>query len=217
MRTYSKLILAALAASALLALAVSSASAGRLSTNEKNFELIWNEALGATKTKLELIGRTAGINIQCKVTLLGSFRENTITKTTANNQGTINHGELSECEGGSATIRAETFPWNLRYRSFTTSLPRITSISTGLIGARFRTESGGTTCESTTETNHPGIGIAEGGLETTGEPENIIADRNGRIPLRGSFLCGFAGEGEFGGTGLIRNLPRTGKIRITLI
>jgi len=217
MRTYSKLILAALAASALLALAVGSASAGRLSTNEKNFELIWNEALGATKTKLELIDNSAGVNIQCKVTLLGSFRENTITKTTANNQGTINHGELNECEGGSATIRAETFPWQLRYRSFTTSLPNIRSISTGLIGARFRSEANRLTCESTTETNHPGIGIAEGGLESTGEPENIIADRNGRIRLRGNFLCEFSEEGEFGGVGLIRNLPRTGKLHITLI
>jgi len=213
----SKLILAALTATALLALVVGSASAGRFSTNEKNFELIWNEALGATKTKLELIDRTAGINIQCKVTLLGRFSSNTIIKATGLNQGTVNHGEVAECEGGSVTLKQETFPWSLRYRSFTTSLPNIRSISTGLIGARFRTEAAGTTCESTTEANHPGIGITEGGLEATGEPENIIADKNGRIPLRGSFLCGFAGEGEFGGTGLIRNLPRTAKLHITLI
>jgi len=215
MRTYSKLILAALAASALLALAVGSASAGRFSTNERNFELIWDNAL-AGKTKLELIGRSAGVNIQCKVTLLGHFNENTIIKATGIDQGSINHGELRECEGGSATIRAETFPWNLRYRSFTGSLPNITSISTGLLNARFRSEAGGLTCETRTEANHPGIGITEKELET-GEPENIIADRNGRIPLRGSFLCEFAGEGEFGGIGLIRNLPRTAKLKITLI
>jgi len=213
----SRLILAALAATALLALAVSDASAGRFSTNETNFELIWNEALGVTKTKVELIDRTAGLNIQCKLTLLGRFHENTIIKATALNQGSINHGELNACEGGSATIKQETFPWNLRYRSFAGSLPRVTNISIGLIGFRFRTEFGGTTCESTTEVNHPLIFISEGGLETTGEPENVIADRNGRIPLRGSFLCGFAGEGEFGGQGLIQNLPRTAKLHITLI
>jgi len=212
----SRLILTALAASALLALAVGDAAAGRFSANERNFELIWDNALPG-KTKFELIGNSAGVNIQCKLTLLGRFSSNTILKVTGINQSTINHGELNECEGGTATIRAETFPWNLRYRSFTTSLPNIKSISTGLIGARFRSESGGTTCETQTEANHPGIGIIEGGLETTGEPENIIADRNGRIPLRGSFFCGFAGEGEFGGTGLVRNLPRTAKIRVTLI
>jgi len=212
----SKLLLTALTATALLALAVGDASAGRFSTTERNLELIWDNAL-AGKTKFELIGRSSGINIQCKLTLLGRFSSNTIIKATGLNQGTINHGELKECEGGSGTIKAETFPWNLRYRSFSGSLPNIRSISTGLIGARFHTESGGTTCDTTTETNHPALGIVEGGLETTGEPENIIADRNGRIPLRGSFFCGFAGEGEFGGLGLVRNLPRTAKIRVTLI
>jgi len=213
---HSRLMLAAVAATALLGLVVGSASARSLSTDEKNFELIWDNALTG-KTKLELIDNTAGLNLQCKVTLLGRFRENTITKTGGNNQGTINHGEVSECEGGSATIKQETFPWNLRYRSFTGTLPRITSISAGLIGARFHFESAGLGCESTTEANHPGIGIAEGGLESTGEPENITADRNGRIPLRGNFLCEFAGEGNFGGTGLIRNLPRTAKLNIQLI
>jgi len=213
----SRLILAALAATVLLAVAIGDASAGRFSTNEKNFEFIWNEALGVTKTKLELIGRAAGTNVQCKFTLLGRFRETTILKATGLNQGTFNHGEFKECEGGSATIRAETFPWNFRYRSFTGSLPRITSLSIGMIGARYRWEAGGIACETQTEANHPWIFILEGGLEATGEPENVISDRNGRIPLRGSLSCNLIGEGEFGGIGLIRNLPRTEKIRLTLI
>jgi len=217
MRTYCKLILAALAASALLALAVGSASAGRFSTNERNFELIWDEAISPFKTKFELIARSAGINVQCRLSLLGSFRESTITKTTGNNQGTINHGALTECEGGSATIKQETFPWNLRYRSFVGSLPTIQRLSTSILGFRLHIESAETSCEATTEANHPGIGIVEGGLESSSEPENMIGDRNARIPLRGSFVCEFLGEGEFGGVGLMRNLPRTAKLRITLI
>jgi len=216
MRSRSRLILTALAATALLALAIGDASAGRFSTNEKNFEFIWDNALTGT-TKLEVIANSAGFNIQCKLTLLGRFRENTILKATGLNQGTFNHGEFRECEGGSATIRAETFPWSFRYRSFAGSLPDITNIRTGLLGARYRWESGGLTCETQTEPNHPWIFILEGGLGTTGEPENVVADRNGRIPLRGMFVCEFAGEGEFGGIGLIRNLPRTAKIRLTLI
>jgi len=216
MLSHSRLALAALMATALLALAVSDASAGRFSTSERNFELIWDNALPG-KTKIEFIAPSAGINVQCKHTLLGRFAERTILKATGINQGTINHSLLNECEGGSATLLSETLPWSIRYRSFTGTLPRISGIALGIIGARYRIESGGTTCDIITEPSHPAVLIIENGLETTGEPENATFDRNARIPLRGSLPCGFAGEGEIGGTGLIRNLPRTGKLQITLI
>jgi hypothetical protein len=226
MRTHSKLILAALAATMLLSIGIGTASASRLSVNERNFELIWNELLtggSTTKTKLEFIARNVNANVQCRVTLLGSFLERTIKKETNINQNTINHAELEGCTGGSATIHKETLPWTSRYRSFASSLPRIRSINVGLIGASFVVEAGGLTCQTRTEVNHPGVGIVgesasapETGLETTGEPENITAERNNRIPLEGG-LCAFGGEGEFGGIGLIRNLPRTAKIKITLI
>ena len=223
MRTYSKLILAALAATAILAMAVGGASARSFSTNEKNFELIWNNALTG-KTKLSFIAAGVGARIECNVTLLGGFTNNTITKTTTANQGTVRHGELEACTGGTATIRGETFPWGVRYRSFTGTLPRIRSITTGLINATFLvTPNGLPTCEAATEVNEPGVGIignsrtAETGLETTGEPENITAEEGNRIRLFGNFGCTLAGSAEFEGRGLIRNLPRTAKIRITLI
>jgi len=214
----SRLILAALAATAVLALAVSDASAGRFSTSERNFEVIWDNAL-SNKTDLEIIDSTAGINIRCRATLLGHFNESTIIKSSSINQYTITHGAIvNACEGGSATLRTETLPWNGRFRDYIGTLPRITSIFLSFIGMRIHLrELRGTECEATSEANHPAIHIVERGLETTGEAEDIIADRNGRIPIRGSFLCDFAGEGELGGIGLIRNLPRTGKIRLTLI
>ncbi|HXE44449.1 MAG TPA: hypothetical protein VN635_04545, partial [Conexibacter sp.] len=120
----------------------------------------------------------------------------------------------------------ETMPWESRYRSFTGTLPRIRSITIGLIRATFRIrEPGGLECEAATTAERPGIGIvgnsadaAENGLETTGEPENITADRSAGIGLRGEgFLCAFAGDGRFEGIGLVRNLPRTAKITVTLI
>ena len=225
MRMHSKLILAALAASMLLAIGVTGASAGRLRVNERNFELIWNEGLGAPKTKLRFTPGT-GPTVECRVTLLGRFVESTIKKETTIRQSTINHGELEGCTGGTATIRTETMPWESRYRSFEGTLPRIRSITIGLIGAFFRIrEPNGVECEAQTTVANPGVGIAgnsagtgaETGLETTGEAENIRADETAGIPLGGEFLCGFAGIERFSGVGLIRNLPRTAKLRITLI
>jgi len=224
MHLRTTLILAALAATALPAIGVGGATARNLSVNERNFELIWNEALGAPKTKLEFIARSNMANIQCRVTLLGHFVERTIKKETLIDQGAFTHGELESCTGGTGTIKTETMPWGLRYRSFEGTLPRIRGIANGIIGARFRLEAGGLACETGTEVNHPGVGIignsaeaTETGLEASGEPENITAARTNRIPLRGEFACEFAGEAEFGGIGLLRNLPRTAKLRITLI
>ncbi|HXE46041.1 MAG TPA: hypothetical protein VN635_12705 [Conexibacter sp.] len=224
---HGKLVLAALAATMLLAIGVGGATARNLSINEKNFEYIWNEVLGSPKTKLEFIASGTGINIQCRLTLLGRFTERTIKKEPAINQGTINHGELESCTGGTVTMRTETMPWTSRYGFFEGILPRIRSLVTTLIGARFRVrESGGLECEITTELRHTGtpiIGNAaipgeplEAGLERTGEPEDVTSNRPSRIPLGGGVLCAIA-EAELGGTGLIRNLPRTAKVRITLI
>jgi hypothetical protein len=220
MRTYSKLILAALAASALLAVAASGANARNLSVNEKNFELIWNEA------KRKLAFTAGGRTVECNVVLLGSFVERTIKKETSITQNNINHGTLESCTGGTATIRTETMPWPGRYRTFTGRLPAIRSIIGGLIRATFRVrESGGLECEAASEVTHPIVGIVgnsaqapETGLETTGEPVNLAVEPGNGIPLRGEgFLCAFAGEGRFEGVGLLLNLPRTRKLKITLI
>ena len=226
MRTYSKLILAALVSTAILAIAVGGASARAFSVNERNFELIWNNALTG-KTKFHFIAPAASINVECNVTLLGGFSANTIAKNTGINQGTVRHGELEGCVGGTATIRTETMPWNLRYRSFANTLPRIRSINIGLTSAKLLvTGSNGLICEPQTEANHPFVSIigntarrTETGLEETNrEPENITAEEGNRIPLTGrEFLCQFGGEAEVEGVGLIRNLPRTAKLRITLI
>ncbi|HXE46475.1 MAG TPA: hypothetical protein VN635_14935 [Conexibacter sp.] len=227
MRTHHKLIFAALTATMLLAIGIGAASARSLRVNERNFEFIWSEAFGAPKTKFEFIARNPGINVQCRVTLLGSFTESTIKKETSITQGNIFHGELESCTNGTAEfiITEPPTPWPIRYRSFSGTLPRIRSATIGILGAAARIrEPGGNECEITSEVGMPLVGIlgnsaqaAETGLETTGEPENVTAERGNRIRLRGGFLCAFAGEGEAGGIGLVRNLPRTAKIRITLI
>ena len=221
----SKLILAALSATMLLAVVVSGAAARNLRLSEGNFELIWDNALGGPKTKLKFISSRFA-TIQCKATLLGSL-PSTISKNTGTNQGTINHAELSECEGGAVTIRTETLPWHLRYRSFEGSLPRIRSVNIGLLRAGFRIrEPGGLECEFQTEVNHPGVFIVgnsaeapEIGLERSGEPESITLEKRNTIPFNSfEFLCDFStGSVELGGIGLNRNLARTAELRFTLI
>ena len=210
MRTKRKFILLALAAAALLALAAGGASARSFSVSERNFELIWNNALTG-KTRL-IFGDNLGHHVECNVTLLGRYSTNTIAKTPGVNQGTINHGETEGCVHGSLTIRTETMPWNLRYIGFTGRLPRIETIRTGLIGASLRwREESGLECTSTTEAEEPMVFIREGS-----SLENIRADETRTIALNGA-LCGFASPGRFTGRGLIRNLPRTANITITLI
>ena len=210
MRTKAKLILAALAAAALLSLAAGGASARSLSVSERNFELIWNNALTG-KTKLSF-GDNLGHHIDCNITLLGHYSANTIAKTPGINQGTINHGELESCVHGTLTLRTETMPWNVRYIGFTGRLPAIETISTGLIGVSFSArEESGLECTSSTEAEEPGVGIIEGT-----SLENVRADETRTIELNGG-LCGFASPGRFTGRGLILNLPRTAKITVTLI
>ena len=210
----TKTILPLLAATALLALAASGASARSFSFSEKNFELIWNPAL-TSKTQLTFGDNSGSIVIECNVTLLGRYSVNTVAKRTEVNQGTINHGETEGCRNGTLTIRTETMPWNLRYRSFTGTLPAITTITTGMIGATFRVrERNGATCISQTTTAEPGVGIIEERLTNL---ETIRADETRTIRLGGEFLCNFATPGHFAGRGLIRNLPRTANITITLI
>ena len=216
MRNRSKLVLAVLAATALFALAVGNASARTFSTSERNFELIWNSALTG-KTKLEF--RSGAGTISCNVTLLGRFNASSIAKEREIAQGRISHGELESCGGGGATIRTETMPWELRYVSFAGRLPsEITGITTNLIRASFRVEptGSGLACEPVTEATHPGVGIIES--FSAGAVENIRADETREIPLGGrNFFCQFGGASFFAGRGLIRNLPRTAKITVTLI
>ncbi|HXE45939.1 MAG TPA: hypothetical protein VN635_12175 [Conexibacter sp.] len=224
MSVRSRFIISALVVTMLLAGAVGSASARELLVSEQHHSWIW--LLGHALLHPRIVFSNGQIRVQCNLRLGGGTNERIIKKETTTTIGSITNGEVEECEGGTATLRRETLPWSTRYRSFTGTLPRIRSSSESVIRATFRIrEREGLECEAATEVNHPLVFIignsseqAETGLETTGEAEYITADSTHRIPLRGEgFLCAFAGEGEISGVGLVRNLPGTGKIRITLI
>lgn len=217
MRTRSKLILAALTATILLGLAVSSASATRLSI--LNFERGFRIAF----TSLELSNNVGLATVRCPVTLEGTFHRRSITKTSGLLIGYITRaivrGNLAagECTGGRASI-AVSLPWHVRFASFTGTLPSITAIRVQIVGARFTVEplGSGLACNSRTTEREPAFGTfatrSVGGLL---ELERATA--SGEIALEGAGLCVF-GRGIFAGTTTsVTILGGTTRLAVSLI
>jgi hypothetical protein len=217
MHTRTKLVLGALAAAMLLAFAVGTASANRLSISEKSFLIRWSPLTLAS---------TAGSSIECSVTLDGSFHSNTIVKTVGSLIGYINaatiagssgNGREAVCAGGTATVLRETFPWHVRYNGFTGTLPRITAVNLLLIGASFRVDPTGSfepACLARTTEATPSRGITN--IGASGEITGLEADPSALIPLSGGFGCSIA-EGRFSGRGTVQNAANTANITIRLI
>ncbi len=189
MRNRSKLLLAGLCATFLLAAAVSTASANRLSVNEQNHRIVWSA--------LQFVA-SAGSTVTCAVTLEGSFHSRTIAKVANALIGHVTRASVGTCSGGSATAHTETLPWHEQYNSFVGPLPTIRSVTIGLVGARFRIRNSIETCEAGTTQEEQGFGTI--GLGTRGEATSIEA--SGTIRLSGGFLCGFA-TGSFRGSGSV--------------
>jgi hypothetical protein len=208
MRNRSKLLIAVMAATVFFAMALSSASANRLSVSSRNIRVVWSP----------LTFSGAGRIIRCNVTLEGSFHNATITKSVGSLIGYISRGTAGGCGAeGSATVTQSTLPWHVRYRSFTGSLPSITGVGLSLVRAGFAIEDGSITCTTgTTETN-PAVGIANVRSET-GAITGLRADETVGIPLRGGFgLCSLAGNGTFSGTGVVSVLGATTGVTVRLI
>jgi hypothetical protein len=191
MRTRSKLLLAGLTAALLLATAVASATAGRLSVSSRSFTITWASLQFTT---------TGGIGpINCPITVNGSFHSNTITKATGALVGFVNRATVigAGCTGGRATINQEALPWHVRYRAFRGTLPTITGVDFSTVGAKWTMESGGLACTTITTTANPVAGVANvsGGVVTS-----LTPDPSATIPLRSVFLCAIAGSGLFSNT-----------------
>lgn len=143
-----------LTAALVIALAVSSASANRLSLSQRAFGATW----GAEN--LLGISELFGVTNRCQLTLSGSFHSTAITKTVGSLIGHINRGGfLFNCGSGyPMAVLTETLPWHVKYRRFTGALPNIVSIGISVIGMAFRMQlPTGVACLYRTETNHPAI------------------------------------------------------------
>ena len=135
-----KLAVVALAATTLLAAALSSASARNLSVSTQNIRATWASLEFETGV---------GILIRCPVTLEGSFHSRTIAKVERLLIGAITRAisKQEACTRGiAATFNgveryngvtpANTLPWHITFESFSGELPNITSVR--LLFSRFR-------------------------------------------------------------------------------
>jgi hypothetical protein len=218
MRTRSKLILAALTASLLMGLAVSSATAGRFSTSNTRFRVTWNE--------LRFFSDEAAFEQTCRVTLEGSFHSATVRKLPGTLIGAITRGivDSANCRGilepRRATVLQETLPWHLTYESFAGTLPDITSITVLL--RRYDFQISAFLLGATVNCLYLDAGRLEENLAGTitrlagGELTSITTVEGRRASkLSGPATC--PAFGRFEGTGQVFLLGNTTRIRITLI
>jgi hypothetical protein len=212
MHTRSKLVLAGLAATMLMAFAVGSASAGRLSISNQNLRITWNA--------LEFFGE-GGIEatVRCHVTLEGSFHSRTIAKSIGSLLGYVTRATVSpreQCTGGAATILAATLPWHVTYEGFEGTLPNITGIRLGLKRTAFLVEVGlGTSClfaEGGVGSTARGTAVREAGGRIT----NLLPDETIRLArVSGTFGC--PTSGGFRGNSTVAGLGTTTPVTVTLI
>jgi hypothetical protein len=201
--------LAALVAVLALACAVTSASAGRLSISNRNFRVVWNPLT---------FEQTAGIiTIRCPVTLEGSFYSATLRKVISGLIGHITRANTNAggCSGGTVTFHSETLPWPVQYRGFTGTLPNITGVRLAIVNLTYEIEDGTGLCTTRSTEAQPFVGIAN--IGAGGTVTGLRADETATIPLSGEFLCAWAGEGTFAGTGTVTLLGTTTSISIRLI
>jgi hypothetical protein len=193
MRTRSKL-LAGIGAALLLALAVASASAARLSVSETGFSIRWS-------------AMTFGYGIEdvtCPVTLHGTFHSRTMRKVSGALVGSVNQATVANasCTGGRLTFLQATLPWHIRYHSFTGVLPIITGIKLSIIGVAIRLEVVEEFCLFVTTAAEPFSLIMNVGR--SGEVTSTRMDEASVIDLNaGGFLCDFGGDMTISGAGTV--------------
>jgi hypothetical protein len=128
MRTGSKLILAGLGATLLMAFAVNTASARNFSVSNQTFRGTFNN--------LEFEG--AGVvRDTCRVTIEGSLHTRTIAKVAGSLVGYITRVTIGQCSEPTTVLTA-TLPWHVSYESFSGRLPDITLLILRATGVSFR-------------------------------------------------------------------------------
>jgi hypothetical protein len=207
MRNRSSAMLTALAAALVLAFAVGSASANRLSYTTQGFRINW--------ARLTFSESGGGLAISCPVTLEGSFHARTMTKVSETLVAHITRAAIGICQEGTATILTASYPWHVTYQSYSGTLPSITGVRHQLIGAEFQVEPGlGIRCLARTSTTFPAAGDAN--REAGGNITSLSADSELLIPVTGSPLC--PQYGIFSGSGEVHVLGSTSaRVRLSLI
>jgi len=210
MTTRSKLVLLGLTATLLMGLAVSSASAGRLSISNSRVRFTWSP-LTFRSTEDFIVS----LLVRCPVTFEGSFHSATIQKVNRSLIGYISRATANSgaCTGGRVTFLQEQLPWHITFEGFTGALPLITAIR--LLIRRHATliEASGLTClytETGASKTRMSVSLGAGGVVTGAEylPEFTIPSMTG-------FPCSGAIRPE--GTASVTLLGNTSAITIRLI
>jgi hypothetical protein len=202
----SKLLLAGLAAAAAFSAVVSSASASRISTNERRFRAVW----------AALQFESAVSAIDCPLTLEGSFHSSTLAKVSGAVIGSVSRASVPvRCTGGTATISAETLPWRIRYQGFSGLLPRFTRVNVDVIDASLRLDPEGANpaCTFRFTTENPARMRAE--VESSGVVTGLAVDPEALIYPEG-FGCGAFGYSWLG-TATFTRLGSTNSLSLTLV
>jgi hypothetical protein len=139
--------LAALAATLVLAFAVTTASANNISTSNRNFRIVWSEMKffdeGEASERLSTL---------CPVTMEGSFHSATIRKVARQLIGYISRAVVNEaaCREGlnaaPARFLPESLPWHVTYAAFSGTLPNITRMRVLVSGIRYESTLGMRRC-----------------------------------------------------------------------
>jgi hypothetical protein len=207
MGKYTRLVFAGMAATLLMAFAVGTASANRLSISNRAIRAVWSE-----------LNFNAGESTiaTCAVTLDGSFHSSTIAKVVKLLIGHVSRASVGPCSSGSATVLTASLPWHLTYEIYFGTLPRIIGVGVLLVGAAFRIGAIGFFCLARTTTENPARGTVE--VEPGGVATGLRADEETNIPTVGSggFGCP-SPTGNFSGTGRVMLLGNTTSIIVRLI
>jgi hypothetical protein len=131
-----------------LAVAAGAASANKLSFSSQRYRVTW--------TSLSGVG--GGLEVECVVTVEGSFHSATIAKTRGLLIGNITKANVGPC-GGAGRIYAlngvevllgrtviNTLPWHVKYESFEGTLPRFETVRLNIVGAALLAEIFGFNC-----------------------------------------------------------------------
>jgi hypothetical protein len=200
----TRALLAALSVAAMLSVAAGTATASRLqiTNNERGFRITWPDWTVAA----------GGIEVECAVTLEGTFVVRSFAKPAFESFpfGVVTRKTVSSCSGGSFAFLSDLY--RLRYMSFEGTLPNITALGLGISNIEFSIEDGRSTCLTLVSENFVrGSGTLNGRRQLT----ELILDEAAEVPFIG--LCEMLDPAQFSGTGTVTGSGGSGNPEFTLI
>jgi hypothetical protein len=181
-----RLLLAMLGATTLIGVVVGTASARTFSVSSQTFRTVFEP-----RERLEITGSFG--TYRCALTLEGSLHARTIAKVASSLIGYISRSDMAECSSMGlleSRVLRETLPWHVRYRSFTGTLPNISTLAFSIIGFAMQIREGAfnLTCLGTSTAERPFVltyeGRASGTMTTTcpgGMPLNVSFGGRGLV------------------------------------